>query len=339
MNQAAAAQRNVGGPYFDDLSIGRTFTGAPGVTLTEGLAAAHQAILGDRLLLPLDRPLSARVTGGRAVAHPGLVWDVAIGQSTLATQRVVANLFYRGLAFHRVPAIGDTLRTTTEVTGLRATAAKADRPPRGLAVLRIATVDQDGSPVLDFHRCALLPARKQGETSDAELGPKAAEFDAGLARSAIAGWDLAAFRAGAEGPHFAALRPGAIYRVESGDVVSSAPELARLTLNLAAVHHDATRAEGSRRLVYGGHTIGIAAAQMARALPGLVTIVAWHSCDHTGPVDEGDTLHSEVHVERCDPLAEGSGGGFCHLHALVRATKGSGEVADVLDWRLVGLFA
>ena len=46
-----------------------------------------------------------------ALAHPALVSDVAIGQSTLATQRVKANLFYRGLTFHRFPVIGDTLCT------------------------------------------------------------------------------------------------------------------------------------------------------------------------------------------------------------------------------------
>ena len=42
----------------------------------------------------------------------------------------------------------------------------------------------------------------------------------------------------------------------TGDVVSSAPELARLTLNIAATHHDSR--VGGRRLVYGGHTIGLA---------------------------------------------------------------------------------
>ena len=30
------------------------------------------------------------------------------------------------------------------------------------------------------------------------------------------------------------------WAVQGGDVVSSAPELARLTLNVATVHHDAT---------------------------------------------------------------------------------------------------
>ena len=51
-------------------------------------------------------------------------------------------------------------------------------------------------------------------------------------------------------------------------MVSSAPELARLTLNIAMVHHDAAASAGGR-LVYGGHTIGIAAAQATRALPNL----------------------------------------------------------------------
>ncbi|EUA31196.1 hypothetical protein I553_2755 [Mycobacterium xenopi 4042] len=59
-----------------------------------------------------------------------MVWDVAIGQTTLATQRVKANLFYRGLVFHRFPVIGDTLYTRTEVVGLRANRPKpAARPP------------------------------------------------------------------------------------------------------------------------------------------------------------------------------------------------------------------
>lgn len=90
----------VGGPYFDDLSKGQVFDWAPGVTLSLGLAAAHQSIVGNRLRLALDSDLCAAVTGMPGpLAHPGLVCDVAIGQSTLATQRVKANLFYRGLRF------------------------------------------------------------------------------------------------------------------------------------------------------------------------------------------------------------------------------------------------
>src|SRR5580658_10433465 len=45
------------GPYFDELTVGQEFRGAPGVTLTSGLAAAHQAITGDRLALSTDHDL------------------------------------------------------------------------------------------------------------------------------------------------------------------------------------------------------------------------------------------------------------------------------------------
>src|SRR5690606_26783873 len=78
----------VGGPYFDRLTIGQVFEAAPTVTLTDGLAAAHRAIVGNRLRLTLDRSLAATVAGG-PVAHPGLVTDIAIGQSTLATHHVI----------------------------------------------------------------------------------------------------------------------------------------------------------------------------------------------------------------------------------------------------------
>ena len=121
-----------GGPYFDDLVVGQVFDWAPSMTLTAGAAAVHQSIIGDRLRLALDADLAMAVTGATAaLAHPVLVCDVAIGQSTLATQWVKANLFYRGLAFHRFPVIGDTLFTRTEVVGLKQNSVQAGPDPDG----------------------------------------------------------------------------------------------------------------------------------------------------------------------------------------------------------------
>jgi len=159
----------VGGPYFDDLEVGQVFDSAPTMTLTAGAAAVHQSIIGDRLRLALDAELATAVTGSTAsLAHPALVCDVAIGQTTLATQRVKANLFYRGLRFHRFPVIGDTLFTRTEVVGLKQNSAKPGRAPTGLAALRMTTVDQIGRLVLDFYRCAMLPLSADIETGRAD---------------------------------------------------------------------------------------------------------------------------------------------------------------------------
>jgi acyl dehydratase len=318
-----------GGPHFDDLVVGQVFDTAPSMTLTAGAAATHQAILGDRLRLALDAELAVAVTGEPGpLAHPALVCDVAIGQSTLVTQRVKANLFYRGLAFHRYPVIGDTLYTRTEVVGLKQNSIKPGRAATGLAALRMTTVDQQDRKVLDFYRCAMLPLSKDdidtGHADDlSRIGADAATLNP------TAGWNEDAFRARVSGSHFDPGVAGAVLH-STADVVSSAPELARLTLNIAATHHD-WRA-GGKRLVYGGHTIGLALAQTSRLLPNLVTVLGWESCDHTGPVHEGDTLFSELHVESAED-------GVLRLRSLVYAAVGpdGGEDRQVLDWRFSAL--
>ncbi|MGB6512647.1 MAG: MaoC family dehydratase [Mycobacterium sp.] len=323
------------GPYFDDLHTGQVFAGAPAMTLTPGLAAVHQSILGDRLRLPLDAELAAAVTGLTApLAHPGLVCDVAIGQSTLATQHVKANLFYRGLMFYRFPAIGDTLFTRTGVVGLKKNSAKPGRAPTGLVALRMTTIDQADRLVLDFYRCAMLPLRSGAGPNDADHADDLSKVGADLAppASAVDDWNGEVFRERIPGPHFDADLAGTVLH-SSADVVSSAPELARLTLNIAAVHHD-SRISG-RRLVYGGHTIGLALAQASRLLPNLATVLGWQSCDHTAPVYEGDTLYSELRIDSAEPT---DNGGVLGLRSLVYAMSEShDEPRQVLDWRFTAL--
>ena len=341
MTTAGSAPRvRVGGPWFEDFAVGQIFDDAPALTLSSGHAALHQAIAGDRLRLALDEPLCCVVTGrDRLLAHPNLVCDVAIGQSTGPTQRVRGNLFYRGLVLQRPVFLGDTLATRTEVVALKQNRPREGAPATGLVVLRIRTWDQDNQPVLDFWRCPMLPLRD----ADARTG-YADTFDAipaELNRAAVRaaappGWRLDALRARAGGPAAADLAPGAVFEVAAGETVTAAPELARLTLNVAVAHTDATGSAHGRRLVYGGHTISIAAAHVTRALPRLATILAWASCDHLGPVFEGDVLRTEVHVEGVEMTAHG---GLVDLRALVSAHRPDVEEAPVLDWRFVALVA
>jgi acyl dehydratase len=330
-----ADNADAGGPYFDDLTVGQVFDGSPAMTLTTGVAATHQAILGDRMRLSLDRELAGAVVGSPdALAYPGLVCDVAIGQSTLATQRVKANLFYRGLTFHRFPTIGDTLSTRTEVVGLRSNTPKPGRAATGMAALRMTTVDQAGRQVLDFYRCAMLPGSPDWQPDRVE-GDDLAEI--GRRRNDLpdptADWDADEFRRRVPGPHFDPTLAG-LARRSTGDVVSSAPELARLTLNIAAVHHD-SRAHGVR-LVYGGHTIGLALSQATRLLPNIVTVLGWDSCDHTGPVYEGETVFSELRIEAAEWLPDRRGG-LLSLRSIVYAADANGPERQVLDWRFTVL--
>lgn len=334
----SATSSTVRGPYFDELEVGMSFAQAPAVTLTDGMQAVHRSIVGNRLRLSLDAALAAEVTGQAPLAAPALVWDTSIGQSTDVTQHVKANLFYRGLAFRRYPCIGDTLTTVTTVDGLKENTRRAGRAPTGLAALHIVTTDQQGRPVLDFWRCAMLPLSgadvppgPQDDLAVVGRQPSLAELGA-----AVAGWDLAHFRAVVPGAHFDSLRVGQSWIIEGADVVSSAPELARLTGNVAMVHHEATAAGGSR-LVYGGHTIGLALHQVTRALPAMVAVGGWTGCDHIGPVHEDDTLLSVITVQDLDALP--SAGGLARLRVTVKATTPGQSSQPVLDWTFSAVLA
>jgi acyl dehydratase len=330
----------VGGPYFEDFAPGQVFDDAPALTLTAGHAALHQALTGDRLRLALDAELSRSVTGREAqLAHPNLVCDVAIGQSTGPTQRVLGNLFYRGLVLLNPVFIGDTLRTTTEVAGLRQNRAREGRAGSGLVVLRIKTVNQRDEPVLDFWRCPMIPLRSDVHTGHADsFDHIPTALDMNEVRAAVpADWRLDRLRE-LPGEHFADLSESTVWEIEGRDTVTAAPELVRLSLNLAYAHSDAGATARGRRLVYGGHTISLAASHTTRALPNLATIIAWQGCDHLAPVFEGDILGTELTLEGKHALGDG---GLLDLHAMVYADRAdaSAEHEPVLDWRFVGLMA
>jgi acyl dehydratase len=318
------------GPYFDDFTVGETLVPAPDVTIGAGDVAVYQAITGDPLAVALSEPLAARITGqpGRVV-NPALALHVSIGQSTVATRRVVANLFYRGVVLRRTVRVGDTLSTRVEVRGLRENQRRPDRPPRGMALLGIRTVDQDGRLVVDYERCAMVQLRHDAPTGHADdLGPAESPLDLAAYGGAVpSDWDLAPL------PQPAPWDVGETRVDPLRDTVTSAIELARLTQNLAPVHRDAGLGPGGRRLVYGGHTIGLAQASLARLLPSLATVVAWHHADHLQPVFEDDVL-----AFRATLLAEGGvPNGRLLAFAVIAATERDGATVDVLDWRPVVL--
>lgn len=319
------------GPYFDDLRVGRVLDRAPAITIGPGETALYQSICGDPYALALSAPLATAVVGGAgAIVNPALVLHVAIGQSTVATRRVIANLFYRDVVVRRAVRVGETLTTTVEIRGMRETARKPDRPRRGMALLGIRTESDLGDVVCDFERCALLPFRDEGAhvaATDDLRGPDGtADLDAFAAYASTA-WDFSPL--GAPVPW----ATGETREDPLRDTVTQATALVRLTQNLAAAHRDARLGQRGRRLVYGGHTIGLAQASLLRLVPNTATVVGWHSCDHTGPVFEDDVLAVRATLEATRPHGPGR---LLAFDVLVHATgEGDAEPRAVLDWRPV----
>lgn len=330
----------IDGPFADDLTLGTPLPLAPSITIDSGVASSYQMITGDPLRLALSDVDSVAVAGdGGRVVNPALALQVAIGQSTVATRRVIANLFYRDVALHRQVRIGDTLTTTVTPTALALTRpAPAGR--RAKVLLHVHTVDQDGRTVASFERLALLPCREDKDVLEhGSVGNATADRALNYYLPYVPqDWTLARF------PLIASTPLSQPATDPLADTVSSALELVRLTQNLASAHRDPARGSTGRRLVYGGHTIGLAQASLARMVPGLVTVLGWRSCDHLAPVFDGDVLgfRSELlDTIRYDDHAMVAGFRVvAHVRTsadLGNAGRDAEDCVDVLDWKPVVL--
>ncbi|MFP6682315.1 MAG: MaoC family dehydratase [Gammaproteobacteria bacterium] len=334
------AKIEIDGPHFEDFSIGQQFS-APSVTLTEGHAAMYQAITADRMRLPLDHHLSRQVTGNEApIAHPHLVINVVNGQTTYPSQHVKGNLFYRGLILRKPVYLGDTLSTSTKIVGLKQNKPKPGRAATGMVALEMTTTDQSDDVVMQYWRCPMIACRDPnavtGHDSDfTAIGTGITPQEA--ADLLPTGWDLRPLESEIIGLKPRRLMGGDEVSIVPRDTITSAPELVRLTLNIAYAHTDATKSYLKKRLVYGGHTISLALAQVTRAIPTIITVVGWSGCDHTGPVIEEDLIRTGFKVvDKCNTPV---GGELLDLH--IESFAGREDVdtnkfkeQKVLDWRL-----
>lgn len=330
---------NIDGPYFEDFAAGQRFA-APSVTVTEGHTALYQAITGDRLRLPLDRVLSQSVCGdARGLVHPMLVINLVNGQTTFASQHVKGNLFYRGLVLHQPVFVGDTLTTTTRVVGRKQNRIKPGRAATGMVALEMETTNQDGLCVMKYWRCPMIPCRDTeadtGLNEDFDWIPESLD-DQTIDDAINQQWQPAAMDPGGYAVPAPELNVGDKVLIEGQDTVTCAPELVRMTGNIAFTHTDASKSYLGERLVYGGHTISLAFSQLTRAMPNLMTLLAWQGCDHLGPVLEEDIIRSEVEVAAIRPGPVG--GSIMDLRMLSYAKRRQGDGYQelaVLDWRLV----
>ena len=270
------------GPYYDDFTQGMTIPPLPAVTVTEADNVAYRMITGDQHLASADSDAYKRMTGSkRALVNPGLVMQYAIGQTTNATRKAIANLYYRSVRILRAVEVGETIKTATTVLGLADSKPKGDQH-RGKVWLGIETSGDNGL-IAQYERCALVASRAGSPGHSAKIpgpsDPAPLEDLAALTPT----WDMSISPA----------TPWELNEIRSDamrDHIDLAPSLARMTFNQAFVHRDGLASIYGKRLVYGGHVQGLAQASLTRVLPGLAAVVAWDGCDHIGPAFEGDLL-------------------------------------------------
>jgi 2-methylfumaryl-CoA hydratase len=297
------------GRFFEDYKIGDVISHAVPRTVGEGERALYHALYPARHALyssdefardsglpesPLDDLAAFHVVFGKTVP------DVSLN--------AVANLGYAEGRWLKPVFAGDTLRSVSEVIGLK----QNSNGKSGVVYVRTRGVNQLGEVVLEYVRWVMVRKR--------DLDAPAPETVIPDLNKVIPAEDLV-IPEGLDFSNYDFIQAGEPHRWGDYDVgekidhvdgvtIEEAEHMiaTRLWQNTAKVHFDATFRPDGQRLIYGGHVISMARALSFNGLANAQMIVGLNGGAHANPCFSGLTVKawSEV-LDKAETDAPGVG--------------------------------
>jgi 2-methylfumaryl-CoA hydratase len=308
------------GRFFEDYSIGQVIEHAVPRTVSGGERALYHA------LYPARHALYSSDEFARACGLPASPLDdlaafhVVFGKTVPdVSLNAVANLGYAEGRWLKPVYAGDTLRSSSEVIGLK----QNSNGKTGVVYVRTTGTNQNGETVMEY--CRWVMVRKKDldapapETVMPELKPVLAPEDLVIPE----GLDFSDYDFTLAGePHrWGDYEPGEAIDHVDGVTIEEAEHMmaTRLWQNTAKVHFDATFRPDGQRLIYGGHVISMARALSFNGLANAQMIVGLNGGAHANPCFSGDTVKAWTEVlDKADTPAPGVGA----IRLRLVATKG-----------------
>ena len=297
------------GNYFEDFAVGQVIEHATPRTITEGDRALYGAIYPTRFAVPSSAVFAASVGLAPHPVEELIGFHVAFGKTVPdVSLNAVANLGYAECRFHRPVLPGDTLRTRSEVIGLK----QNSNGRTGVVWVRSTATNQRGEVALDWVRWVMVHQRDAEAAAPDTVVPELADVVSADDLIVPAGLDFTGYDAVAAGePHrWGDYTVGE--RIDHVDGVTlTDPEhmmATRLWQNTAKVHFSAHARPDGSQLVYGGHIISMARALSFNGLANAQLIAAINAGAHAAPALAGDTVYawSEV-LDTAETAAPGVG--------------------------------
>lgn len=279
------------GRFFENYAVGEVIAHAVPRTLSGGERALYHA------LYPARRALYSSDAFAQACGLPAAPMDDLIAFHTVFGKTVpdislnaIANLGYAEGRWHRPVWPGDTLRSESEVIGLR----QNSNGKSGVVWVRTRGLNQKDELVLDYVRWVMVRKRDEAAPAPETVVP---DLAASVAADQLvipsvltfAGYD---FTLAGEQHRWGDYAVGEIIDHVDGVTVEEAEHMqaTRLWQNTAKVHFDATAREDGRRLIYGGHVISLARTLSFNGLANAQMIVGLNGGAHANPCFAGDTI-------------------------------------------------
>ncbi|CUH77978.1 MaoC family dehydratase [Tropicibacter naphthalenivorans] len=313
-----AAKTNAG-RFFEDYAIGQVLEHAVPRTVSGGERALYHALYPARHALyssdqfAQDCGLSASPIDDLAAFH--VVFGKTVPDVSL---NAVANLGYAEGRWLLPVYPGDTLRSTSEVIGLK----QNSNGKTGVVYVRTRGLNQRDEVVMEY--CRWVMVRKKNldapapETVLPDLKKVLSVEDLVIPEGLdFTGYD---FTLAGEPHRWGDYEIGETIDHVDGVTIEEAEHMlaTRLWQNTAKVHFDLTfRPDG--RLIYGGHVISMARALSFNGLANAQMIVGLNGGAHANPCFAGDTVKAWTEVlDKAETSAPGVGA----IRLRLVATKG-----------------
>ena len=308
------------GRFFEDYTVGQVIRHAVPRTVAEGERALYHALYPARHALyssddfaadcglegsPLDDLIAFHIVFGKTVP------DISLN--------AVANLGYADGRWLRPVYAGDTLRSESEVIGLK----QNSNGKSGVVWVRTRGINQVGETVLEYVRWVMVRKRDVDAAAPDTVIPDMPKAVAATDLVVPESLNFSEYDTELAGePHlWGDYQIGEKIDHVDGVTIEEAEHMlaTRLWQNTAKVHFDATNRDDGKRLIYGGHVISMARALSFNGLANAQMIVALNGGAHANPCFAGDTVRawSEV-LDKAETAAPGVGA----LRLRLVATKG-----------------
>ncbi|MDO6478494.1 MaoC family dehydratase [Shimia thalassica] len=308
------------GRFFEDYTLGQVIEHAVPRTVSGGERALYHALYPARHALyssdafaqasglpksPIDDLAAFHVVFGKTVP------DVSLN--------AVANIGYAEGRWLKPVYEGDTLRSTSEVIGLK----QNSNGKTGVVYVRTRGMNQNDDVVMEYVRWVMVRKRDVDAPAPETVVPALNKVIAAEDLVIPEGLDFSNynFALSGEAHRWGDYEVGETIDHVDGVTLEEAEHMlaTRLWQNTAKVHFDATFRPDGQRLIYGGHIISLARALSFNGLANAQMIVGLNGGAHANPAFSGLTVKawSEV-LDKAETNVPGVGA----IRLRLVATKG-----------------
>jgi 2-methylfumaryl-CoA hydratase len=294
------SNKTFSGNFFEDFRVGQVLKHATPRTVTEGDVSLYTALYGPRFALNSSDEFARSVGLPRAPVDDVLAFHMVFGKTVPdVSLNAVANLGYANGKFGVPLYPGDTVSTTSTVTGLK----QNSNGKTGVVYVNSVGKNQHGHVVLDYSRWVMVNKKDESKPAPEAVTPNLPSVVPAdeLHLPATLKLENYDFALSGDKFHWDGYQVGEkIDHVDGMTIEEAEHQLAtRLYQNTAKVHFDqfaANQGRFKRRLIYGGHIISLARCLSFNGLANAFRVLAINGGSHANPTFAGDTIYAYSEV-------------------------------------------